>query len=258
MNMQKRQRIGMLGSLVTHVLIFLLVAFSGMFNITHAEKEDIVEISMFGGGGGGGGQGDGSEQSLEAAVEEGSTTAEASKATEQIPPPSTDDIYQGDKKDQQASAAAPKKADPKKGSGSGGGIGTGHGTGTGSGYGPGSGSGSGGGIGSGHGTGIGSGYGAGIGKYAAPAVPPRLIHNPYPTYPSAERNAGIQGTTVLNLLVGKDGRVEEITILSSSGNANLDQAAISACYKWRFTGARNKAGQAVRCYMSVPLTFRIK
>ncbi|MDY2637646.1 MAG: energy transducer TonB [Phascolarctobacterium sp.] len=258
MNMQKRQRIGMLGSLVTHVLIFLLVAFSGMFNITHAKKEDIVEISMFGGGGGGGGQGDGSDQSLDAAVENESTAAEASKAVEQLPQPSTDDIYQGDKKEQQTSAAAQKRAYPKKGSGSGGGFGSGHGTGTGSGYGPGSGSGSGGGIGSGHGTGIGSGYGAGSGKYAAPAVPPRLIRNPYPMYPDAERKAGIQGTTVLNLLVGKDGKIEEITILSSSGNANLDQAAISACFKWRFTGARNKAGQPVRCYMSVPLTFRIK
>ena len=234
MNMQKRQRIGMLGSLVTHVLIFLLVAFSGMFNITHAEKEDIVEISMFGGGGGGGGQGDGSEQSLEAAVEEGSTTAEASKATEQIPPPSTDDIYQGDKKDQQASAAAPKKAYPKKGSGSGGGIGTGHGTGTGSGYGPGS------------------------SIYSAPAVPPRLVYNPSPSYPANERNAGIQGTAVLRLLVGKDGRVEAVSVLTSSGNANLDQAASSACYRWKFTAARNQAGQIVRCYMSVPITFRQK
>lgn len=256
MDMQKRQKIGMLGSVLVHCLIFLVVTFTGVFTVSHASQDDIVEVTMFGGGGGGGGQGDGSEGE----VIEDEAGAQGSEAAQEAPPVE-DEIIQNS---QQEKPPAPKqqagkaKAYAKKGTGSGGGIGTGHGTGTGSGTGPGSGSGSGGGHGSGHGTGIGSGYGAGSSIYASPAIPPRLVRNTPPTYPTAEKNAGIQGTANLHLLVGKDGSVEQITVLSSSGNANLDQAAINACYKWKFTGARNKAGQTVRCYMSVPITFRLR
>lgn len=255
MDMQKRQRIGMLGSVLVHCLVFLIVAFTGVLTVSHASQDDIVEVTMFGGGGGGGGQGDGANGDV---VEE-EAGPQGSEAEET--PPTTDEIIQNDKKE---TPPAPKpqagkpKAYAKKGEGSGGGQGTGHGTGTGSGTGPGSGSGSGGGIGSGHGTGIGSGYGAGTSIYASPAIPPRLVRNTPPSYPTAEKNAGIQGTANLHLLVGKDGSVEEVTILSSSGNANLDQAAVNACYKWKFTSARNKAGQTVRCYMTVPITFRLR
>ena len=253
MDMQKRQRIGMLGSVLFHLCVFLIVAFTGVLTVSHASQDDIVEVTMFGGGGGGGGQGDGGDVMEEEAGPQGSEAEET--------PPATDEIIQNEKKE---TPPAPKpqagkpKAYTKKGEGSGGGQGTGHGTGTGSGTGPGSGSGSGGGIGSGHGTGIGSGYGAGNSIYASPAIPPRLVRNTPPAYPTAEKNAGIQGTANLHLLVGKDGSVEEVTILSSSGNVNLDQAAVRACYKWKFTSARNKAGQTVRCYMTVPITFRLR
>lgn len=252
MDMQKRQRIGMLGSVLFHLCVFLIVAFAGVLTVSHASQDDIVEVTMFGGGGGGGGQGDGD-------VVEEEAGPQGSEAEET--PPATDEIIQNDKKE---TPPAPKpqagkpKAYAKKGEGSGGGQGTGHGTGTGSGTGPGSGSGSGGGTGSGHGTGVGSGYGAGNSIYASPAVPPRLVRNTPPSYPTAEKNAGIQGTANLHLLVGKDGSVEDVTVLSSSGNANLDQAAVNACYKWKFTSARNKAGQTVRCYMTVPITFRLR
>ena len=257
MDMQKRQRVGLLGSVLFHCAIFLIVAFTGVLTVSHASQDDIVEVTMFGGGGGGGGQGDGADGEV---LEEGQPQPQGSEAAEAAPP-AADEIIQSEKKE---TPPAPKpqagkpKAYAKKGEGSGGGHGTGHGTGTGSGIGPGSGSGSGGGIGSGHGTGVGSGYGAGSSPYASPAVPPRLVRNTPPSYPTAEKNAGIQGTANLHLLVGKDGSVEEVTVISSSGNANLDQAALNACYKWRFTTARNQAGQAVRCYLTVPITFRLR
>lgn len=257
MDTQKRQRVGILGSVIIHCLVFLLIAFSGVLNAAQANNDDIVEVTMYGGGGGGGGgQGDGSDGAIEEAAD--SSNADGSIAPEATP--QADEIFQGDKKETASTKPqqASKKAYAKKGTGSGGGIGTGHGTGFGSGIGPGSGSGSGGGHGSGHGTGVGSGYGPGSSIYSAPAVPPRLVYNPSPSYPANERNAGIQGTAVLRLLVGKDGRVEAVSVLTSSGNANLDQAASSACYRWKFTAARNQAGQIVRCYMSVPITFRQK
>lgn len=141
------------------------------------------------------------------------------------------------------------------------GSGTGQGSGHGSGVGPGTGSGSGGGNGSGHGTGNGSGTGSGSGGgsgNASVAVMPRIIRKIDPVYPAAERNAGITGSGVVRLLVNTNGTVDEVTLVSSSGNANLDQAGINAAYKWRFTSAVGTNGQKVRCYLRLPFTFRLR
>ena len=55
MNSGQRSRIGLIGSIVTHIFILLLVSFVGLFNISRPPASDIVEVSLFGGGGGGGG-----------------------------------------------------------------------------------------------------------------------------------------------------------------------------------------------------------
>jgi protein TonB len=47
-----------------------------------------------------------------------------------------------------------------------------------------------------------------------------------PEYPAAARRAGEQGSTVLQVLVGIDGRVVDAKIAQSSGFADLDQAAL--------------------------------
>lgn len=155
--------------------------------------------------------------------------------------------------------------------GTGGGYGTGQGTGYGSGYGPGSGSGSGGGHGAGVGTGIGDGTGPGIGTgsgggYAtgsgvvteSPAIPPRLVAHRQPVYPGSARSAGVEGTTTVRMLIGADGEVEEAVVSVSSGSDALDDAAVSACYKWEFTPAKNGIGQSIRCYTYVPISFRLR
>ena len=147
-------------------------------------------------------------------------------------------------------------AGAKKGSGSGGGHGTGHGTGSGSGVGPGSGSGSGGGHGAGHGSGIGDGAGPGIARN--PKVPPRVASTAAPYYPQALRDAGIGGRVVVRGVVGIDGRVESAEVVRSSGNSTLDNNALSAFYKWRFSPAKNDAGQKVRCYFVQGFPFVIE
>ena len=45
MDTQKRQRLGMLGSVIVHCLVFLLVAFSGVLNASQSLSDDIVEIT---------------------------------------------------------------------------------------------------------------------------------------------------------------------------------------------------------------------
>lgn len=253
MNSGQRSRIGLIGSIVTHIFILLFVSFVGLFNMSHPPANDIVEVSLFGGGGGGGG----SDADIEDNTADEETTDEADDMQEEETP-QPDAIWQNDEskpKPVQHKKATVKKSAHNKGSG------TGQGSGHGSGTGPGTGSGSGGGNGSGHGTGNGSGTGSGSGGgsgNASVAVMPRIVRKVDPTYPAAERNAGITGSGVVRLLVNTDGTVDEVTLVSSSGNANLDQAGINAAYKWRFTSAIGTNDQKVRCYLRLPFTFRLK
>lgn len=243
MDEKRRRNWGFAGSAIIHVLIFLIVSFTGLFQFTHAQ-ENIVEVTFFGGGGGGGSDNAG-------VIEE--TEPEAAAAIEETS--DSDAIFEANKEEKPAVVKKQQVKPVVKSSGKG--KGTGQGSGTGSGIGPGSGSGSGGGHGSGHGTGTGSGSGPGSGITSSPAVPPRIIKSYQPPYPSAERNAGVEGTVSIRLLIGTDGSVEDVTVTSSSGNANLDNAAVAACRKWRFTAAKNSSGLPVRCYASIPIIFKI-
>lgn len=243
MDEKRRRNWGFAGSAIIHVLIFLIVSFTGLFQFTHAQ-ENIVEVTFFGGGGGGG-------SDNASVIEE--TEPEAAAAVEETS--DSDAIFEANKEEKPAVVKKQQVKPVVKSSGKG--KGTGQGSGTGSGIGPGSGSGSGGGHGSGHGTGTGSGSGPGSGITSSPAVPPRIIKSYQPPYPSAERNAGVEGTVSIRFLIGTDGSVEDVTVTSSSGNANLDNAAVAACRKWRFTAAKNSSGLPVRCYASIPIIFKI-
>lgn len=258
---------------------------------------EIAVFGGGGGGGGGGGSGmkpaDATEADLAAAKANALQNKQqsASQPQQQIKksdPINTDDIiekaarqeqvYQQQQNTQvnenvseevQTQSKNIAGADVKENTGSGGGYGTGQGSGYGSGSGSGSGTGAGGGHGAGVGTGIGDGTGAGVGTgdgggYAGgdpsanPAIPPRLLKSRQPSYPSSARSASIEGTTTVRILVGYDGEVESVIVAESSGNAALDDAAVDACYGWRFSGAKNGVGQKIRCYTYVPITFRLR
>ncbi|HEY1272986.1 MAG TPA: energy transducer TonB [Terriglobales bacterium] len=132
---------------------------------------------------------------------------------------------------------------PSNGTGSGGGIG----------------SGSGGGVGSGHGPGVGPGYGGGIGggyyKVGGGVSAPRAVYSPDPEYSEEARKAKYQGTVVLWMVVGPDGRAREIRVQRSVG-MGLDEKAIEAVKTWKFEPAR-KDGQPVAVQINVEVSFRL-
>lgn len=251
MDSKKRRNISWGGSVLFHILIVLVIAFTG---ILHSQqlKEDIVEIA-FVGGGGGGGSGDGSDISENVIADEISGE-EVTSLQEEFPVEDaiTENTTIDKQSPMQRSITKKQIASGKSSSGRGTGIGSGNG----SVIGPGSGSG--GGHGSGHGTGTGSGIGPGNGIASNPAIPPRIIKSVQPVYPMAERNAKIEGTATVRFLINTDGSVEEVIVVASSGNSNLDTAAVNACYKWKFTSARNMSGQNIRCYANMPITFKIR
>lgn len=132
---------------------------------------------------------------------------------------------------------------PSNGTGSGGGIG----------------SGSGGGVGSGEGPGVGPGRGGGIGggvfRVGGGVSAPRSIFAPDPEYSEEARKAKYQGTCVLWLIVGPDGRPRDIKITRSLG-LGLDEKAIEAVKQWKFEPAM-KDGKAVAVQISVEVSFRL-
>lgn len=59
-----------------------------------------------------------------------------------------------------------------------------------------------------------------------------LIHRVQPEYPALARQARIQGTVVLRAIISRDGRIENLQVVS--GHPMLVQAAIEAVRQWRY------------------------
>jgi periplasmic protein TonB len=130
-----------------------------------------------------------------------------------------------------------------------------NGTGTGGGIG----SGSGGGVGSGKGPGVGPGEGGGIGggvfHVGGGVSAPRLLYEADAEFSEEARKVKHQGTVVLAVVVGPDGRTRDIRVVNSLG-MGLDEKAIEAVSKYRFDPAR-KDGKPVAVQISVEVEFRL-
>jgi TonB family protein len=85
--------------------------------------------------------------------------------------------------------------------------------------------------------------------------PPRRVHNVDPDYPQEAQAAGIEGMVVLDIVVGVDGSVIQIDVVTSI--PELDQAAIDAARQWRFeTTLLN--GEPIEVAMNVTINFTLR
>jgi periplasmic protein TonB len=132
---------------------------------------------------------------------------------------------------------------PSNGTGSGGGIGSGNGGGVGSGEGP------------GFGPGRGGGTGGGVFRVGGGVSAPKAVYSPDPEYSEEARKAKYQGTCVLWLIVGPDGRPRDIKVSRTLG-LGLDEKAIEAVKTWRFEPAM-KDGRPVAVQINVEVSFRL-
>ena len=69
-------------------------------------------------------------------------------------------------------------------------------------------------------------------RVAARVAEANLIHDVAPTYPPEAGRARIEGTVVLDAVIGKDGTVRDVQV--ESGLPLLAQAAIEAVKQWRY------------------------
>lgn len=75
-----------------------------------------------------------------------------------------------------------------------------------------------------------------------------------PRYPTESRRKREQGTVVLMVLLSVDGTVADISVSQSSGFARLDQAALAAVRRWRWSPTR-RGGTAVMVKGLVEIPF---
>lgn len=132
---------------------------------------------------------------------------------------------------------------PSNGIGSGGGIGSGSGGGVGVGEGP------------GVGAGRGGGTGGGVFRVGGGVSAPRPVFTPDPEYSEEARKAKYQGTCVLWLIVGPDGKPRDIKVARTLG-LGLDEKAIEAVKQWKFEPAM-KDGKPVAVQINVEVSFRL-
>lgn len=78
-----------------------------------------------------------------------------------------------------------------------------------------------------------------------------------PTYPIGSRRRGEEGTVILDVSVGADGRAAAVTLVASSGFPDLDRASVRAAEQARFKpGTRN--GKPVAAAARLTLIFRLR
>jgi len=254
-------------SFVFHIVAAALLVVSGRFVVEHRQQihQQVVAIatevtpyllpasSLTAGGGGGGGDRD------KLAASKGTLPR---FAREQLTPPSAVVRNENPKLPAEPTVIVPPEihlslpttgplGDPmsavlgpaSNGTGSGGGIGSGVG----------------GGVGSGHGPGVGPGWGGGIGggayRVGGGVSAPRVLYAPDPEFSDEARRSKYQGTVLLWLVVGPDGRTHDIRVQRSLG-MGLDEKAIEAVQRWKFEPAR-KDGIAVAVEVAVEVNFRL-
>jgi TonB family protein len=64
---------------------------------------------------------------------------------------------------------------------------------------------------------------------------PRLLKQVEPEYPSAAKAAGIEGTVLLNAIIGKKGNLLSLRVMNSEVDPELASAALAAVSQWQYS-----------------------
>ena len=81
---------------------------------------------------------------------------------------------------------------------------------------------------------------------------PKAKHSPKPRYTKKAEREDIRGVVLVQATVGTDGRPQDVGIVRSLGYG-LDEKAVEAVKKWRFSPAIGRDGKPV----AVPVTIEI-
>lgn len=94
----------------------------------------------------------------------------------------------------------------------------------------------------------------GLGEYVYVEELPEAITKVPPEYPDIARQANVDGTVLMQVLVGKDGKVKDAKVMKSV--AMLDAAAKAAVMQWIFKPALSN-NKPVAVWVAVPMKFTL-
>jgi len=86
--------------------------------------------------------------------------------------------------------------------------------------------------------------------------PPVLIKFISPKYPDLARQAGIEGTVLIEVLVSDEGKVEQARVIQSDVTPAMERAAIEAAKLCRFKPAKQRT-VPVPARMAIPIRFKL-
>jgi protein TonB len=84
---------------------------------------------------------------------------------------------------------------------------------------------------------------------------PEAVTRVAPEYPDLARDANVDGTVLVQALVGRDGRVRDVRVVQSI--PMLDEAAVAAVRKWVFKPALAN-NKPVAVWVAVPVRFTLQ
>lgn len=93
-----------------------------------------------------------------------------------------------------------------------------------------------------------------FGEYVYVEELPEAVTRVAPQYPDIAREAGVDGTVLVQALVGKDGRVKDVRVQKSI--PMLDASAIAAVKQWVFKPALSN-NKPVAVWVAVPVKFSL-
>lgn len=82
-------------------------------------------------------------------------------------------------------------------------------------------------------------------------------NNPRPEYPRTAREAGWEGTVVLQVMVLPDGTAGNVTLHKTSGHSILDEAALAAVKGWLFIPAMD-GNFPIKSVVRMPVRFDLR
>ena len=84
----------------------------------------------------------------------------------------------------------------------------------------------------------------------------RPISNPNPMYPPEAVQRRLEGRVILSVTIAATGKVNRVSVAESCGHQALDQAALDAVRRWRFSPA-TRDGEPVEWTARLPIRFRL-
>jgi TonB family protein len=86
--------------------------------------------------------------------------------------------------------------------------------------------------------------------------PPRKVRDVHPVYPRSMREAGLEGVVPLEAIIGRDGTVQSLRVVSAQVHPDFARAAIDAVRQWRFDPTLLN-GKPVEVVMNVSVEFAL-